>query len=368
MARSLIWFVGCAAPLAALLYAPAQAEDARAATPATAVVAAKPVLVAPVHFGSVEGRRTFVAVIKPRVEADQGFRVAGKVARRLVDVGAEVKAGDDLAVLDDKDLRLQKEQAEAELAAATRAFQTATADEERGRALHDHGWNSNAVYDKQKSALEEARSRLRRAERAVELARNALGYAILHADSDGSVTATMIEPGQVVGAGQPAVRLARKGEKEAAVAVPETMIDAVRSGAASLTLWSRPDRAYVAKLREISPAADPVSRTFAARFSIPDADSAIALGMSATLTLKSAGVGELARVPLSAIFNQGGGAALWTVKDDGTLVLKPVTIARYENKDALISGGVAEGERIVVVGVQKLDPAVKVRPVTEITF
>ncbi len=328
----------------------------------------KPVLVAPVHYSSETDQRTFVAIIRPRVEADLGFRVPGKVARRLVDVGRAVKAGEPLAELDTTDLRLQKEQAEAELAASARALEQARIDEQRAVVLNERRVASNAARDRAQTALEEMRSRNLRAQRAAELARNALDYAVLRADSDGLVSATMIEPGQVVAAGQPAARLARAGEREAAVAIPEAYVARVRDGAATLSLWSAPDRLYKARLRELSPSADPVARTFAARFSILEPDATIALGMSATLSIANVGETKLARVPLSALFNQGKGPALWTVSNDGALALKRVAVARYDGRDALIAGGVDEGERVVVLGVQKLDPAVKVRPVTEIAY
>lgn len=344
------------------------AGRANAAEPGAEKSALRPVLVASVRYGGESERRTFVAVVRPRVEADLAFRVPGKVARRLVDVGRVVRAGEPLAELDTTDLRLQKEQAEAERAAAARGLEQAQIDAQRGGVLNRQGWNSNAVYDRQKTALEEARGRALRAERAAELAANALDYAVLRADSDGVVSAAMIEPGQVVAAGLPALRLARAGEKEAVVAIPEIYVARVKQGAATLSLWSAPDRNYRANLRELSPTADPVARTFAARFALPDADSAVALGMSATLTIVADTQGKLARVPLSAVFNQGKGASLWTVTQDGALALKPVVIARYDGRDALVASGVEEGERIVVLGVQKLDPAVKVRPVTEIAY
>ncbi|MCB1542867.1 MAG: biotin/lipoyl-binding protein, partial [Rhodoblastus sp.] len=129
-----------------------------------------------VHFGPEQPSRTFMATIKPRVEADQGFRVAGKVAARLVEVGRTVKAGEALARLDDADLKLQKEQAEAELAASRVAVEQTAGDEKRGAELHAKGWTARAVYDRQRAAAEEARGRNRRAQRAVELAANALAY------------------------------------------------------------------------------------------------------------------------------------------------------------------------------------------------
>jgi RND family efflux transporter MFP subunit len=328
----------------------------------------RPVLVNVVHYAPEQPTRSFVATIKPRVEADQSFRVGGKVAARLVDVGRVVKAGEPLAKLDETDLRLQKEQAEAELAASRTALEQAEADERRGAQLREKGWTSQAVYDRQRAAAEESRGRNRRAQRALELTSNALGYAVLCADADGVVTAAPIDPGQVVAAGQPAIRLARTDETEAAVALPEDFAVHARDGVASLSLWSDPGRAYKAQLRELSPVADPATRTFAARFSLPEADGRLVLGMSATLSIAAPASAAVARVPASALFDQGKGPSLWIVANDGTVSLKPVTVARYDGALVLVASGVGEGERVVTLGVQKLDAGEKVRAISQLAF
>lgn len=329
----------------------------------------RPVLVAKVHFEEIVPERTFVASIRPRVESDIGFRVTGKVARRLVQVGDKVAKGTPLAELDETDLRLQAEQAEAELNAARTALSQAEAEENRSTELRRRGWASEAAFDRQKAAAAEARSRLARAERSVELTRNNLSYATLTADTDGVVTATLVEPGQVVAAGQTAIRIAQLGEKEAVVAVPEALLSRVRQGEASVTLWSDRDRRYAAHLRELSPAADPTTRTYLARFAVPDAGDEVALGMSATLAVKG-GTGEkAARLPLSALFNQGPGPALWVVdRATGAVGLKPVTVVRYDAREVLVTDGVADGDEIVALGVQKLDPAQKVRVVEALAY
>ena len=326
------------------------------------------VLVQPVHYQAEAGQRSFVAAIRPRVEADQGFRVQGKVAARKVETGQFVRAGDVLATLDPIDLQLQLEQAEAELAASNMVLEQASADERRTTQLRKAGWASQALFERQQAAAEEARGRNSRAERAVELARNALDYATLRADADGVVTATFVEPGQVMLAGQPAIRIAHLAEKEALVALPETFITQARNGEASLTLWSQPDKVWHARLRELSPAADPTTRTYAARFSIPDADESIALGMSATLTITEPHERSLARVPLSAVFNQGQGAALWTVDAEGRVAPHPVRIVSYDGRDALVADGIAENDRVVTLGVQRLEAGQKVRPVSQLSF
>jgi RND family efflux transporter MFP subunit len=338
------------------------------ATVAEKAAPSRPVLVASVHYEQESPERSFVGTIKPRIETDMGFRVPGKVARRLVEVGQTVDVGQPLATLDEVDLKLQAEQAEAEFRAATGVLAQAGAAEQRATDLRAKGWATDAQLDSAKAAADEARARLNRAERSVELTKNSLSYATLVADSRGVVTATLVDPGQVVASGQTAIRVARFAEKEAVVAIPETLVGRAKDGAASVGLWSEPNRKYTAKLREIAPSADPTTRTYLAKFSLPDAGDEVALGMTATLTLADPNSERVARLPLSSLYSQGGEPSLYVVDDRGDVALKPVTVKAYESNDVVISGGVQEGARIVVLGVQKLDPSQKVRVVSSLSF
>ncbi|MDB5618766.1 efflux RND transporter periplasmic adaptor subunit [Tardiphaga sp.] len=328
----------------------------------------RPVLVATVKFQPEAPARSFVGTIKPRVETDIGFRVPGKVAKRLVEVGQTVEIGQPLATLDEVDLSLQAEQAVAEFTAATGVLANAGAAEGRANELRAKGWSTQAQVDQAKASADEARARLNRAERSVNLTRNSLSYATLLADTRGVVTATLIDPGQVVSSGQTAVRVARFAEKEAVVAIPETLVGRAKDGTARVSLWSEPGKQYAAKLREIAPNADPATRTYLAKFSLPDADDKVSLGMTATLTLSDAATERVARLPLSALFSQGANPSLYTVSDNGDVALKPVKVKSYESNDVIISGGVEDGAKVVTLGVQKLDPAQKVRVVSALTF
>ncbi len=336
--------------------------------PTAAAKPDRPVLVQEVAFEARVQERTFVATIRPRVETDLGFRVPGKVAQRLVNAGDRVQAGQSLMILDATDLRLQAEQAEAENRAAGAALSQAQSELDRLSALRGQGWSTAAAFDRQNAAVEEARGRAARAERALSLARNALSYATLRADADGVVTAMLAEPGQVLAAGQAAVRVAGSAEKEAVVAIPEAQIGQVREAVASLTLWSSPDHRYEAALRELSASADPATRTYLARFAIPGADDRVQLGMSATVTLREEGGDRVARLPLSALFNQGGGPAMWVVDADGQPSLRPVEVAVYESRDVLVRTGLSPGDRVVTLGVQKLDASQRVRIVQALQF
>jgi RND family efflux transporter MFP subunit len=350
-----------AALAAALLLAACSAETAPAPK------AERPVQVQSVAFQAEDAARDFVGVVRARYETDLGFRVGGKMVARLVNMGDRVHAGDVVARLDPEDLRLQVESAEAELAAATTNLNQTSADFERYETLKARGYASIADFDRKTAAKGEADSRLARAKRSLDLARNQLDYAELRAGADGVITATLAEPGQVVSLGQPVVKLAHRGEKEAVVALPENWLAKAREANATVTLWSGNGHRYAARLRELSPQADQATRTYAARFTIlrsdDNSDDNVALGMTATVTLKPAGEAMVAKVPLSAVLSRGSGASVYVVSQGGELTLRPVTVASFNEDDALITGGVSAGEKVVTLGVQKLEPGLKVRSI-----
>ncbi|TMJ74146.1 MAG: efflux RND transporter periplasmic adaptor subunit [Alphaproteobacteria bacterium] len=323
----------------------------------------RPVQIQRVSFQNADSEREFVGVVRARYETDLGFRVAGKIVTRIVNVGDSVTVGDVVARLDPEDLRLQVQSAEAELTAATSNLAQAVADFERYSKLKANGWASVADFDRKKAASDEAQGRLDRAQRALDLARNQRTYADLKADADGVITATFAEPGQVVAIGQPVARLAHRGEKEAVVALPETWLAEARKSKAIVRLWADRDRSFDARLRELSPQADGATRTYAARFTIENADDAVAFGMTATVTLTQAVDAKIAKLPLSAILNRGTGPSVYLVDTSNTLILRPVTVASFAEDAALVTRGIAEGDKVVTLGVQKLEAGLKVRTV-----
>jgi len=306
--------------------------------------------------------RSFVGVIRPRVESDLGFRVSGKVAERLVQAGDKVTAGQPLARLDTVDFQLQLEQASAEMEAAKANLAQADAEDRRVLELRKNGWSTASIEEKQRAVVEEAKGRLRRAERIVSLAANSLSYTTLSADTDGIVTATLVEPGQVIAQGVPVIRLARSDSREAVAAIPEFLVDRVKTAEASVSLWSGPGKSYAAKLRELSPSADPNTRTYLARFTILDPPANLEFGQTATVTLSDPDSERVVRLPLSALFNQGTGPGVFTVDPKtGALTLKPVEVVAYESSEVLLRKGVDPGDMVVTLGVQKLDVAQRVR-------
>jgi RND family efflux transporter MFP subunit len=323
----------------------------------------RPVQAQRVTFAPLTEEREFAGVVRARYETDLGFRVGGKMVARVVNTGDQVRAGDVVARLDPRDLQLQVESAEAELSAATSSLAQAVSDEQRYQNLRKSGIAAVADYERKKAARDEAAGRVERAQRSLELARNQLAYADLKADADGVITATLAEPGQVVTLGQAVARLARRGEMEAAVALPETRLGEAREATASVRLWSGPDRHFAARLRELSPQADPATRTYPARFTIENPDDTVVLGMTATVVLSHAAAAKVAKVPLAAVLNRGAGPAVFRIDEGGVLERRPVTVSSFNEAAAIVTAGLEEGDEIVTLGVQMLEPGQKVRPI-----
>jgi multidrug efflux pump subunit AcrA (membrane-fusion protein) len=228
-------------PIAFALLAALALGACNAPTQAKRETPQRPVLVASVHYAPRAQDRVLPGVVKARIESDLAFRVSGKIAERFVDVGAVVKKGDRLAKLDETDFRLQVDQAEADYSSAKGALDQTQAEEQRVETLKKQGWSAASEVDKVKAAADQARGAFARAERAVSLARNAGAYATLSADADGIVGAILAEPGQVVAAGAPVVHLAHTAEIEAAVAIPEALVDRGAGARGVLGLAGRRD-------------------------------------------------------------------------------------------------------------------------------
>jgi RND family efflux transporter MFP subunit len=326
--------------------------------------AVRPVQAVRVALASDTEQRAFAGVVKPRREADVGFRAAGRIAARLVDVGARVRKDQVLARLDPADLALSVRSAEADLASAAAQSEQAQADAARSRTLRAQGWVSAATDDIKQSSARAAAEKVASAGAALALARNKLGYAELRAPEDGIITAALADPGTVVTEGQAVLRLAQAAAPEAEIQLPEQALpDAGRAGA-TVTLWARPDLPLKASLRELSPSADGKLRTYAARYSIENPPAWLALGMTATLHLPGADAAGTATLPAAALLDRGQGPMVWTVREAGKLVPQPVQVRRLQ-QDRVVVSGLADGDLVVAMGGQKLDPAARVRVADE---
>jgi RND family efflux transporter MFP subunit len=337
---------------------------AEADAPATAARAAQPVRVTPVVFVSADRSDSYTGTIRPQQEVPLGFRLAGKLVERLVDVGDTVTAGQVVARLDDTDARLELEAAEAEREAAQTDLRRAEADLVRARDLFAKGHVAQAVLDRATSAAAEAASRTDRAEQTRTLAANRLSYMELIADADGVVTAALAEPGQVVPAGQPVVTVAETGTLDVVFALPEQQRDLLEQAVASAELWGVAGKSYALTLRDISPDVDPVGRTYRVRMTMTNPDGEAAFGRTATVRLTTTGAPPAAALPLAAVMSDGAGATVWRVPEGAAQVERvPVEIVALRDNLAFVRGGLADGDAVVSLGAYKIDPDRPVRVV-----
>ena len=316
-----------------------------------------PQLVRAITVGAAPAAATyqFAGEVKPRHESRLAFRLSGKLIERQVEMGARVRAGQALAQLDRADLRLAARAAESRVAAAQTAFDQARANLARYTTLREKNFISDAELERHRSAFSAAQATLDSARAEADLTRNQLEYTTLHAEFDGVITALDAEPGQVVGAGQPVMQLAREGDWEIALFVPEDMLGVLR-GAQSITvsLWAVPNKNWPARVREIAPSADPLTRTFAVRLTMPEA-MPLQLGMSASVRVQGAPVDARIRLPLAALIAQGSGSAVWVIDPASQTVRRQavVTGATVDN-EVLIESGVPPGAVVVSAGAQQL--------------
>lgn len=320
------------------------------------------VLAHTVQAGSAASRAEYSGEVRARHEVSLGFRVGGKLVARLVDVGDRVVAGQVLARLDSADLALSASGAEANLAAAAAERAFAQAEARRYRELHAQQFVSAAALDAKDSALKAAEEKYRALAAQSGLAGNQRGYAELRADSAGVVAAVLAEAGQVVAAAQPVLKLARSGEKEVLVAVPENRVaELEQAGEVAVILWAAPEKAYRGRVREVAPQADPVTRTYAARVSILDAGAEVRLGQTARVLLNKASGDAQTLLPLGSVFQQGAQPAVWLIDAEDHVHLRPVTVAAWREDGVAVKSGLADGERIVAAGAHKLTEGEAVR-------
>jgi RND family efflux transporter MFP subunit len=311
--------------------------------------------------GAAEGaNHEFTGIVGARVQSDLGFRVGGKIVARLVDAGQAVRRGQPLMRIDPTDYSLAA-QAAAETVAAARARAAQTsADEARYRDLVSAGAVSASAYDQAKAAALAARAQLSAAEAQARVSRNDTGYTVLVADADGVVAETLAEPGQVVGAGQIVVRLARSGPREAIVALPETVRPALGTAAEARTYSGL---GGTARLRQLGNAADPATRTFEARFVLTGAPAAAPLGSTITVRLGIPGQQAMVGVPLGAIYDRGQGPGVWIVGGGNSpkVSWRPVRLAAIGEEKASVMAGLRAGERFVALGAHMLHQGQAVR-------
>jgi RND family efflux transporter MFP subunit len=325
----------------------------------------EPPMVSLVTAARVSGsERGFTGTVGARVESNLGFRVAGKIIERLVNVGEQVKAGQPLMRIDETDLRLALTAKRNAVAAARATVVQTDADERRYANLVNDGWTSRQRYEQAKAASDTANAQLAAAEAEARVAENQATYSVLVADADGTVIQTLGEPGQVVSAGQTVVRLAQSGPREAVVALPETIRPAIGS-LAEASLYGSDGRRHAAHLRQLSDSADAQTRTYEARY-VLDGDAAAApLGATVTIRLASQETQPEVQVPLGALLDDGRKTGVWVFDSaTSTIHFRPIKLVRVTNEAAMISG-LSSGDTVVSLGAHLLQDGARVRTASQ---
>ncbi|CAH0440242.1 efflux RND transporter periplasmic adaptor subunit [Ralstonia pseudosolanacearum] len=329
----------------------------------------RPVRTMTVVSEQAAGTVEFSGDVRPRVESRLGFRVPGKIIARQVDVGATVRKGQVLARLDPTDLALAQQSAQAQLQAAKTDRDLAASDLKRFSELFAKGFISAAEQQRHQANYDAAQARYDQATAGYRNQSNQAAYATLEADADGVVTSVDAEVGQVVSAGQPVVRVAQTAEKEVVIGIPEDQVDALRkSPDVRVKLWADPSRSLPGKVREIAPAADPVTRTYTVKIAVPNPPPDLKLGMTAVATFVRPGGGADSggmgvRVPITALLQEQGKNEVW-LYDAASQTVKPVpvTVGAPRDNVLLVTGGLSPGQTIVTAGVHLLKAGQRVMP------
>ena len=328
----------------------AEVADPRLASPLVMVSVVQP---------EEGGVRSFTGIVAARVESDLGFRVGGKIAERLVDMGQTVRLGQPLMRLDDNDLMLALSAANNNVVAAKAHQVQAAADEARLRKTYQNGAVSVQAYDLAKATADSTDASLKAAEAQAMVAKNASEYAHLVADVDGVVVSTLAEPGQVVQPGQVVVKLAAAGPREAVINFPETLHPAIGTKAQAI-LYANQGKVFPARLRQLSDSADPITRTFEARYVMQGEAAHAPLG--GTVTIQLSDDEHLDSIPIGALCDRGNGNGVWVLnQNDSTVSFQKVQVARLGEESAFLSNGLTVGEKIVALGAHLLQEGQKVR-------
>lgn len=317
-----------------------------------------------VEIAAIDTSRTlsYSGTVRARTEMNLGFRVNGKITERLVDVGERVKSGDLLARIDSSDYELALTSAKASLEAAERQVETTELARVRAEQLFAKNVSPKSQLEQATLSYNQAVATRDSARSALDQAKNQVSYTGLKSDQNGIVTAVSADIGQVVGSGTPVVSVAVDGEKEVLVAIPETDIAQFKPGkVVTVGFWSNAALMLQGKVREVAGSAEPQSRTFAVRISLPN-DQNVLLGMTAGIIASAADTQQLVSIPLSALAKKDDQPIVWTVdRTAETVHSRPVTVADFTADGVRIAEGLKPGDVVVAAGTQFMTEGLKVR-------
>ncbi|MBL8347749.1 MAG: efflux RND transporter periplasmic adaptor subunit [Rubrivivax sp.] len=342
----------------------AAAALAACSKPAPAPEPVRAVRTMNVASGVASGAHEFAAEVRARTESRLGFRVGGKMVSRQAEVGQRVRAGQLLAQLDAGDLRLGQEAAAAAAQAAVTQYELAAAEFKRFQELRSQGFISAWELERRESALKATKAQADQARAQAEVQRNQAGYASLNAAASGVITSVDAEPGAVLAAGAPVVRLAHDGPRDAVFAVPEDGVAAVRAllgrkDALQVRTWGS-QGTLSATVREVAAAADPVTRTFQVKADLGAA--VVQLGQTLAVSLAMPPRPGITKLPLTAVMQQQGQTAVWLLDPASmTVKVQPVVVAGAEGNEVVVASGLSPGQVVVTAGVHVLTPGQKVK-------
>ena len=332
------------------------------AEPQTKPEVVMPVLAAKVALIQRAPEYSYSGEVRARHETVKAFRVGGKIIDRYVEVGSLVKPGQALARIDASDYELSAHGVQSQIQGVRADYEQARKELERFATLLNKKFISQAEFDRRQNVVNLAKARLDELQSRLAATSNQVAYTVLRSDETGVITAVEAERGQVVTAGQPVLRLAQMGEIDVVVNVPENQLQEIQQAqAVQVSVWANPGKLYEGKVREISPIADPVTRTYTAKIAVAQTNDEVRLGMTATVKFRGGQV-TAAYIPLSAIYRKNSQTAVWVV-DAATheVNLVPVVAKAFSGNEVAIESGLHGGETIVTAGVHKLYPGQKVR-------
>ena len=351
----------------ALILAAISALLAGCSKPAPPEEPVRAVKVMTVGINTFSSGYEFAGEVKAQVESRLAFRVGGKIIKRQAELGQRVKAGQVLAQLDPQDYKLAFDAAKAQLQLAATNRDLAAADFKRYAALKEQSFISGAELERRETALKAAQAQVDQAQSQLNVQGNQATYAVLVADVAGVVTAIEAEPGQVVSAGTPVIRIAADGPRDVVFSVPEDKVAGIKLGMqVKVRGWAQDAQAAsaVAKVREVSASADPATRTYQVKLALDGKTPAPPLG--ATMYVLPEGLGgvqgmPVIKLPTTALRQEGQASAVWLL-DKASMTVKSqiVQIATADGNEAVIAAGLQPGMLVVSAGVHVLSPGQKV--------
>ncbi|TPI76656.1 efflux RND transporter periplasmic adaptor subunit [Mesorhizobium sp. B2-8-9] len=322
----------------------------------------RPVKVVEIGEARTTRQLDYSGSVRARIEMNLGFRIAGKVTERLVDIGQHVNEGDVLARVDPSDYELSVKSAQASLDAAERQVETVDLARKRAEQLYAKNFAPKSQLDQARLAYDQAVATRDAARSTLAQAQNQVHYTDLKASQAGIVTAISADVGQVVGAGTPVMTVAVDGEKEVSIAVPEMDIAGFKPGKeVKASFWSDEGLTLDGKVREVAGSADPQSRTFAVRVSLPN-HPRVLLGMTANVEATVGSKAQLVSIPLTAMTEKDGQQIVWTVdRASETVHPRPIKVANFTADGVAVADGLKQGDVVVAAGTQFMTENLKVK-------